>query len=94
LGAKIPEATILYNESKHNILAFLVGKANKLGGKTPVKDFQENQKHYTQKKESFARFHTFTICAYVTQELRRCLLFQLGSQGGYHKNIIFQVGLG
>ncbi len=28
LGAKIPEATILYNESKHNILA-LVGKANK-----------------------------------------------------------------
>jgi hypothetical protein len=30
LGAKIPQAiTILYNESKHNILA-LVGKANKL----------------------------------------------------------------
>jgi hypothetical protein len=27
LGAKIPEATILYNESKHNILA-LISKAN------------------------------------------------------------------
>jgi hypothetical protein len=27
LGAKIPEATMLYNESKHNTLA-LVGKAN------------------------------------------------------------------
>jgi hypothetical protein len=26
---KIPQATILYIESKHNILAFLVGKANK-----------------------------------------------------------------
>jgi hypothetical protein len=28
IGAKIPEATILYNESKHNILIALVGKAN------------------------------------------------------------------
>jgi hypothetical protein len=27
--AKISKATILYNESKHNILALLVGKANK-----------------------------------------------------------------
>jgi hypothetical protein len=27
LGAKIPEATILYNESKHNNILALVGKA-------------------------------------------------------------------
>jgi hypothetical protein len=35
LGAQISEATILYNEFKHNILKALVGKANKqqrLGG--------------------------------------------------------------
>jgi hypothetical protein len=31
IGAKIPEATILYNESKHNILAFLVTVASSVG---------------------------------------------------------------
>ncbi len=31
LGAKIHYATILYNESKHNILGLVVGKADKLG---------------------------------------------------------------
>jgi hypothetical protein len=29
LGARIPEATILYDEPKHNILRALVGQANK-----------------------------------------------------------------
>jgi hypothetical protein len=33
LGTKIPCATILYNESKHNILLALVGEANKLARK-------------------------------------------------------------
>ncbi len=36
LGAKIPLATILYNESKHNILA-LVGKAIKWQNLSPIK---------------------------------------------------------
>ncbi len=38
-------ATMLYNESKHNILAFLVGKANKLNKMGNTQTSIDNIKH-------------------------------------------------
>jgi hypothetical protein len=63
----MPEATILYNESKHNIslLFWLVGKANKLGGRrTPFcQRFPKERKTlHLRKGISFAQFHTYKMC--------------------------------
>jgi len=53
VGAKVPLATILYNESKHNILA-LVGKANKA-------TFNVHKKQNAWKKQDVGLFSFFLV---------------------------------